>query len=208
MLAQGDPLTPLDGTTYTTPHTHTLLATPHIVLHLLACMHTIHHQACCVCMPVSMLLCLHSCVHAVSAFLCPCCVCTFALHNTCHVCVLTCAAVCSCWFIHHNTIKPIRPHTVSQSNTQSYAHTDHTVTHILSLSCTATPPLVYNHGRTLLDFNQHGFRPSSWYQGLPVRGSVDGRSLATLATRARRFTTPQLACVISPDCTFFHCWHL
>merc|ERR1712025_606402 len=77
----------------------------------------------------------HACVHVtVSAFLCPCYVCTFALHNTCHVCVLTCAAVCSCWFIHHNTIKPIRPHTVSQSHTQSHTQTTQSLTYSLSLA--------------------------------------------------------------------------
>ena len=114
-------LTPLDGTTYTHCLRH----------HTLACLHA-HY-------PPPGMLCLHACVHViVPAFLCPCCVCTFALHNTCHVCVLTCAAVCSCWFIHHNTIKPIRPHTVSQSHTQS--HTDHTFTHILSLSLALQHP--------------------------------------------------------------------
>ena len=98
LWTQGGPPTPLDGTTYKTPHT--LLATPHTAFHLLTCKHTIHHHAC---MP---------------GFLCPCCVRTFAFtNNTCHVCLLTCALACSCWFI-CNTMKPIKPHTVS--------HTDHT----------------------------------------------------------------------------------
>ena len=130
LLAQGDPLTPLDGTTYTTPHTHTLLATPHIALHLLACMHTIHHQACCVCMPVSMLLCLHSCVHAVSAPL-PCI--TLAMS----VCLLVLLSAVVGSFI--TTPLNQSDHTQSHRATHSHTHRPHSHSHTLSLLHCNTP---------------------------------------------------------------------
>ena len=130
LLAQGGPLTPLDGTTYTTPHTHTLLATPHIALHLLACMHTIHHQACCVCMPVSMLLCLHSCVHAVSAPL-PCI--TLAMS----VCLLVLLSAVVGSFI--TTPLNQSDHTQSHRATHSHTHRPHSHSHTLSLLHCNTP---------------------------------------------------------------------
>ena len=130
-MAQGDPLSPLDGTTYTTPHTHTLLATPHIALHLLACMHTIHHQACCVCMPVSMLLCLHSCVHAVSAPL-PCI--TLAMS----VCLLVLLSAVVGSFI--TTPLNQSDHTQSHRATHSHSHTQTTQSLTYSLSLALQHP--------------------------------------------------------------------